>query len=183
MSNPKKGAGPRRDGEILHLGCGTKILPGCLNVDRAKLPGVDLVVDLNRFPWPFRSGAWDKVVAHHVVEHLADTPRVLREMHRVLKPGGICELRVPNIAGSDAWNDPTHVRFFTRRSFDYLRRDSANNYYFGFGFEQCLVRNHFGTGRPGRISWLMNPLVNNPLYDYFLWKIIPCAEIRVTLVK
>jgi hypothetical protein len=29
----------------------------------------------------------------------------------------------------------------------------------------------------------MNPIVNNKLYDFILWKAIPCAETRVTLVK
>jgi SAM-dependent methyltransferase len=37
---------------------------------------------------PFRSGAFDLVLSHAVIEHVADAPRYLRECARVLKPGG-----------------------------------------------------------------------------------------------
>jgi SAM-dependent methyltransferase len=174
---------PQYPGQTLHLGCGNKILDGCFNCDRVPLPGVNEVVNLDHYPWPFASGAWDKVVAHHVLEHLLDLTSALSEIARILKPGGTCELKVPHIAGWGCWNDPTHRNFFTRRSFQYFQRNEHWNYYFDFSFTQVKAKSCFGIGRSARLNLLMNPLVNTILYDYWLWKIIPCAEIQVLLVK
>ena len=38
----------------LNLGCGTDIKKGYINLDVAKLDGVDVVHDINRLPLPFK---------------------------------------------------------------------------------------------------------------------------------
>jgi SAM-dependent methyltransferase len=174
---------PTTNKPVLHLGCGRSARAGCLNVDRVELPGVDLVWDLNTRPWPFATGAWHRVVACHVLEHLDDVVQAVAELHRILAPGGRAEVRVPHIAGWGAWNDITHRHFFTRRSFDYFRRGHPWNYYYDFAFSAVRRRNVFGLGRSARLNWLANPLVNTLVYDWGLWKLIPCAEVEVTLVK
>jgi hypothetical protein len=40
-------------------------------VDRRDLPGVDVVHNLDVYPWPFADGAFDEVVAVHLVEGAA----------------------------------------------------------------------------------------------------------------
>lgn len=174
---------PTQEQPVLHLGCGTRSREGCLNVDCAELPGVDVVWDLNSYPWPFATGAWQHVVAHHVLEHLDDAVRAVSELHRILAPGGKAEVRVPHMAGCGAWNNPTHQHFFTRRSFDYFKRGHHYNYAFDFAFSGVRCRNVFGLGRSACLNALLNPLVNTWLYDWWLWKLIPCAEVEVILVK
>jgi ubiquinone/menaquinone biosynthesis C-methylase UbiE len=63
-----------------------------------KLPGqrVD-IADLNTQPLPYPDASFDIVTCTEVIEHLADFRRVIREIHRVLLPGGICVLSTPNI--------------------------------------------------------------------------------------
>jgi SAM-dependent methyltransferase len=46
---------------------------------------------------PFRDGEFDLVTAHWVVEHLKEPEAFLREMHRVLRPGGRLFIRTPNL--------------------------------------------------------------------------------------
>ncbi len=41
---------------------------------------------------PFATGAFDLVLSHAVIEHVADAPQYLRECRRVLKRGGRCYL-------------------------------------------------------------------------------------------
>ncbi|MBN1918076.1 MAG: methyltransferase domain-containing protein [Verrucomicrobia bacterium] len=175
--------GPTKAKPVLHLGCGKSARTGCLNVDRIELPGVDVVWDLNRRPWPFAAGVWHDVIAHHVFEHLDDLVQSIRELHRILAPGGRAEIRVPHMAGWGAWNDITHRHFLTRRSFDYFTRGHRWNYYYDFAFSTVRCHNVFGIGRSACLNTLMNPLVNTPAYDWWLWKLIPCAEVEVLLVK
>lgn len=174
---------PTKDKSFLNLGCGKRILDNHLNVDCVKLPGVDVVVDLNIFPWPFESNSWQRIKAYHVFEHLVDFDKSIRELHRILAPGGVAELRVPHMAGWGAWNNPSHRHFFTRRSFKVFERGHGYNYFYGFSFSSVLCKNNFGKGFSRHLNLIMNPIINNVLYDYLLWKFIPCAEVEVYLTK
>ncbi len=79
----------------LNLGCGKVPIEGYVNVDRRPAPGVDLVVDLQRTSWPFRDSQFDEVLASHILEHLIDMEAAMREIHRVMKPGGLLKILVP----------------------------------------------------------------------------------------
>lgn len=76
-------------------------------------------------PWPAGDGTVEAIRAAHVMEHIpagADRIAVMNEAHRVLKPGGVFEIRVPN-ALSGTWHafaDPTHVSFWCIESFHYF---------------------------------------------------------------
>lgn len=37
---------------------------------------------------PYRDGCFDAVIANHMLYHVPDRPRAIRELHRVLRPGG-----------------------------------------------------------------------------------------------
>ncbi len=52
-----------------------------------------------RKPFPYRDGTFEVVYASHVLEHLtpADAAALLREAHRVLGPGGIVRIAVPDL--------------------------------------------------------------------------------------
>jgi SAM-dependent methyltransferase len=57
---------------------------------RRKLPaGVQSRIHRIDGPLPFPDAAFDVVVSNQVFEHIADPPRVLAEIRRVLKPGGV----------------------------------------------------------------------------------------------
>lgn len=55
------------------------------------------IADLNRDPLPYSDNAFDVVTCTEVIEHLEHYRETLREIGRVLKPGGICVLTTPNI--------------------------------------------------------------------------------------
>lgn len=76
-------------------------------------------------PWPTGDDSVDAIRAAHVMEHIpAGEPRlaVMNEAHRVLRPGGVFEIRVPNcLSGTwHAFADPTHVSFWCVESFHYF---------------------------------------------------------------
>lgn len=106
--------------KILHLGCGSTKRAGAIGVDVLPLPGVDVVHNLNSFPYPFANGEFSLVVAEHVLEHLEDVVSVVEEIHRILKPGGRLEIICPHFSSADTFTDITHKHFITSRSFDYF---------------------------------------------------------------
>jgi len=83
----------------LNLGCGQDIRFGYVNVDVRPLPGVDLVLDLETEPLPFQDNLATEVLAYDVLEHISwrRIVFVLREIHRVLKPGGVLRARLPDV--------------------------------------------------------------------------------------
>ncbi|MCL5004199.1 MAG: methyltransferase domain-containing protein [Patescibacteria group bacterium] len=106
--------------KILHLGCGKNKREGSVGVDRLPLPGVDVVFDLNQFPYPFNDNEFDLVVAEHILEHLTDLVSVVEEIYRVTKIGGRVEIICPHFSSADTFTDLTHQCFITSRSLDYF---------------------------------------------------------------
>ena len=67
-------------------------------VEIARAKGLDVIQgDLNR-PLPFADASFDCVYALSVLEHLVNGCSWIREVHRVLRPGGLFVLLTPNIA-------------------------------------------------------------------------------------
>jgi len=107
----------------LNLGCGRNPEPGFVNLDRSPGLGVDVVSDLETPGCLSQvSGVYDFVLASHVLEHIHNLIPLMREIHRVLRPGGHLGIACPYASSDDAVEDPTHVRFFTERSFQYFDR-------------------------------------------------------------
>jgi predicted SAM-dependent methyltransferase len=80
----------------LHLGCGSFRLAGWVNID---YPPADLVLDLG-WDLPFQEGCITYAYLAHVLEHF-DYPfealALVKEVHRVLAPGGVLRVVVPDI--------------------------------------------------------------------------------------
>jgi len=62
----------------------------CLSVD---LFAAD--ADLFAFPWPWPDSSVDAVCAFNFLEHVPDLTRTMREIVRILKPGGELWFRSP----------------------------------------------------------------------------------------
>lgn len=91
----------------LNLGSGNEPLPGFVNVDRRRVPGVAALVDVQALPFGKRSAS--QVVASSLLEHFADPYAVLDEVHRVLAPQGEFVMRVPSPWSVAGQLDRTHV--------------------------------------------------------------------------
>jgi predicted SAM-dependent methyltransferase len=88
----------------VHVGCGSKYIPGLVHVDVIAASHVDVVATVDKMPY-FDSGSVDFLYASHVLEHFGrhEYEAVLAEWFRVLKPGGVLRLSVPNFAACVSW--------------------------------------------------------------------------------
>ena len=71
--------------------------PGWETVDLQQ--GADHVCDFRHTPLPFADASLDAVHSSHMVEHISleQTRRLLREIHRCLRPGGYLRLSTPDL--------------------------------------------------------------------------------------
>jgi SAM-dependent methyltransferase len=85
-------------GDYLNVGCGSRYAPGWINIDFNSVDTAVRALDLSHgIPYP--DDHFDVVYHSHVLEHL---PReggafLLRECHRVLRPGGVIRVVVPDL--------------------------------------------------------------------------------------
>jgi ubiquinone/menaquinone biosynthesis C-methylase UbiE len=79
---------------------------------RIKLKVCDLEQEI-----PLLGGSFDIVFSKSVIEHIQNADHVLKEIYRVLKPGGIAILMTPdwNSQHEVFWDDYTHVKPWTRK--------------------------------------------------------------------
>lgn len=109
-----------KDGMILEAGCGTAQLVVALNSNGYNCMGLDYAINAMRKareiagPLPLIAGdlttigiaenTFDAMISIGVVEHRRDGPEIfLREMRRILKPGGLLMISVPYINPLRRW--------------------------------------------------------------------------------
>jgi SAM-dependent methyltransferase len=120
---------------VLDIGCGTAWIAEHFDdytgldssrsaVDEARRLGRNAILHSVDEPLPFPDGTFDAVVLKDLLEHVADPVAVVSEALRVLRPGGRAFASSPD-AQRWVWDDYTHRRPFTRKSYRLLFRDSG----------------------------------------------------------
>jgi SAM-dependent methyltransferase len=164
IADSESASSAEASGEVkLNLGSADDLRQGFINVDVVPAPGVE-VADLSK-PWPWQDSSIDYVRASHVIEHLPDKILTMNELWRVLKPGGKVEIDVPTTDGPGAWQDPTHVSFWNRRSFLYYEAGSP---YRDLGVRQYKIKANFRT-----VEERLTPTPDGPILSITLEAVKP----------
>jgi SAM-dependent methyltransferase len=159
----------------LDLGSGGKRKPGFYAVDHLALEGVDIVADLNQPLALIPDQSVDHVYTRHVLEHIHEFLPLMREIHRVCKPGAQIEIIVPHFSNVYGFSDPTHVRFFGIYTMNYFVRPESQlgprkvpAFYTQTRFELESV--HIDFYRSGRIDRLLAGLFTRWVNRSMAWQ-------------
>lgn len=133
----------------VHLGCGNDVREGFVNIDKTSQPIPGIVrVDMEKGWLPFDDNSVSLVECHHVFEHIHNLLPLMNEIHRVLKRGGILNASTPVYPYAEAFQDPTHVRYFTLNTWRYfvdselLWKEVGKNY----GIQPFRIYNQYNSG-------------------------------------
>jgi len=77
----------------LYIGGAGRAVAGYVNLDLFPMPGVDVAADAEALPFP--DGCFTRVECDAVLEHVQHPERVMREIERVLAPGGYAHVVTP----------------------------------------------------------------------------------------
>ena len=110
---------------FVDIGCGgNKQNKDWFGIDYRKMPGVDLVQDLEKFPWKVSSESFNTAVCSHVVEHISPSHGIfisfMNECWRILKPGSDILISAPYATSIGMLRDPTHCNFINEETWSYF---------------------------------------------------------------
>jgi SAM-dependent methyltransferase len=131
---PKIAALLRRhnQGIKLDIACGDNKQPGFVGLDIRPLPGVEIVHDLEKFPWPLPDECASVIAASHIVEHINPHGgvflRFMDEVWRVMKPQGQFMIATPYAGSHGYFQDPTHCNPCNESTWAYFDPEEAGGH-------------------------------------------------------
>lgn len=178
----------------LNLGCGQDYREGWVNLDISSTVGADVVHDIEKLPLPFEDDSFEEILCHDILEHVEYLP-IMKELYRILAPGGEITIRVPHYTSRNNFIDPTHIKQFSIQLFDYFIADSylqqRHRYQFDSLFSRAKSRkitfqrsarilffNRFVEAWVNKNEWRQWFYEATCLHSFF-----PAENVLVTLVK
>lgn len=167
----------------IDLGCGlSKRDSESIGVDWVKLPGVDVLADINKI-LPFEENEIDEVYSRHTFEHVDDIFFVMNEVYRIIKPEGKVIIKVPHFSCPTAYSDLTHKRFFGIYSFQCFDPKSAKHNYSEVGQSKFKLESARLSFHYGPLSKLFECFFNKfqAKYERYFCYIFPAYDIKFIL--
>lgn len=159
----------------LNLGCEKEYREGWVNLDSDKKVKADVYHNLNKFPYPFKDNEFDEILCSHVLEHLEDLIKVMKELYRISKPGCLLYITSPHCSDPLKWSDLTHKHCF---SYSTLGEWYHNKDLYPL-FEVLKKKISFTRVNFPFLNKLLNPLINlKPMmYERLFSGILPSAVV------
>ena len=115
-----------KSGIMLDIGCGANKQKGFVGMDKRKIEGVvDIVHDLEIFPYPIPDEKCLTIVGSHIVEHVKPWLMLsfMDELWRIMRPEGQLALAMPYGVSFGYVQDPTHCNPCNEATWQYFDPD------------------------------------------------------------
>ena len=177
-----------RNNRILDIGCGNTKVLGAVGVDFKAYNGVDILHNLNEFPYPFGVEEFDVVYIRNTLFLLEHPLRVMEEVYRILKYSGRVVVVQPYFRS--VWNhvDPLTKTYGTAHSFAFYDPEDpiCTRYQYTdarFLTEKIIFDEHLVKPNPVRqlLCWLANRHPKG--YEVYLSHLFPLDAITYHLIK
>jgi len=158
-------------GRVLDVGCGRGVILGALADRGFEVHGVERTASAARGVDPrahvriashlaeaaYPEGHFDEVVIWHVLEHLDGPDATLREVHRVLRPGGRLVVAVPNFSSAQArWSGPAWFHLDAPRHLFHFPLPALRRLLTATGF--TVESEHHFSLRQNPFGWIQSAL-------------------------
>ena len=122
MGELKKEEVEKYSGILLDIGCGENKNKGFVGMDRRDIEGVDIVHDLEVFPYPLKDESCLTIVGSHIVEHIKPWLMIdfMNELWRIMKPEGQLAFAHPYGWSFGFIQDPTHCNPCNEATWQYF---------------------------------------------------------------
>ena len=181
----------------IELGCGpNKKNKNAIGIDLLDYDGVDIIGDVFDVLSEMPNESIYCIYSYHFLEHIADTNRLIKEMHRVLSSEGMLIIVVPHFSNPFYYSDMTHKSPFGLYSFAYYStskfKRKVPNYQNKILFDQVSIKLVFKSYPPRYIRHIFKKIFHyifniniymQEFYEENLVYIFPCYEVSYTLSK
>jgi len=112
----------KKRGILLDIACGGNKHKNFIGIDKRRLKGVDIVHDLEKFPWPIGKEEVIQALASHIIEHIKPWKFLdfMDEIWRIMKPGGQLFISMPYGVSGGFQQDPTHCNACNEATWTYF---------------------------------------------------------------
>jgi len=172
----------------LNLGAGLDIKRGWDNQDYKKFKGINLVFNLEKFPYPIKKNMYEFILCNHIIEHIDNIFGMFNEIHRICKPRAIIKIEVPHYSTSFAFTQIDHKHYFGLDSLNILEKGDFQNKTLPFKVisQRILWRGEKSSKLMQIISKPINWIINSShsiqfFVDRFLSKLTPFYFMEYTL--
>lgn len=149
----------------LNLGCGNDVKDDFINADHDKKKGIDVVMDINKFPWPFKDNSFDYVLCSRILEYSLDISKVMGELYRITKKEGIIEVISPYHKSDGAFK---HSSFITETTpLAYLPENSFT----------IMKKKYVCHGKIRKL------IPFKKFFSYFLWNVYDTIYLKIKIIK
>jgi predicted O-methyltransferase YrrM len=113
---------PKHSGMLLDISPIPNKQKGFLGMAGRKHPNIDIVHDLEKFPWPLENDSCHIVIGHFIAQKIKPWLMVdfMNELWRIIKPGGQLALSVPYAGSPGYWSDPLNCNACNESTFFYF---------------------------------------------------------------